>query len=201
MADSSLIMKKWVAAHTEFAQKTNGDFLQNPAATLDKVYPMGVSYINRDRAFEKILKKYLADCGVEEFLGECGAYQYSVYTSGLFKGRSDICNITNIIYAHWNNMPENLIKESYLVASPDKKTAIGVAVTVTNGKGGYDWVIMGKKPEDTWTIPQANWEKMNKDAGLLGDTIEFICYMLVTLLLSDLAPKNMGKLRVDKVIS
>lgn len=201
MADNSLIIKKWIAAHNEFAQKTNIDFIKSPAATLEKVYPMNVDYVSRNRVFEKTLKQYLKDCGVEEFLGECGVYQYSVYTSGLFKGRDDICNITNIIYTNWNNMPADVIKESYLVASSDKKTALGVAVRVTDGTGGHKWIIVGRNDNESWIVPHADWEKMSKEAGLFEDTIEFICYTLVAFLASDKLPKNIGKLRVDKVIS
>ncbi len=188
MADGKLMMKKWAAALQEFAQKTNRDFMKDPQGTIRRLQPKNAI------AFEKVYKQYLKDCGLEDFLGECRVEQYEIYTEGLFSGRKVLAISTEIEYGHWNHMPPDLIKSSWLFTSPDLKSAIGMVVKLTDGKGGYRKLILGQKEGDTWSISQQEWDGIMKKMWMYSEA-EVIYYMFLQFLMPDVCPKNINKLK------
>ncbi|MDO5106749.1 MAG: hypothetical protein Q4D39_00590 [Coriobacteriaceae bacterium] len=202
MADNDLTMKKWIVAHKDFSEKIQGDFMANPKATVDRLYPMNVSYVNRNRAFEPTLRTYLKDCGAADFLGECDVSQHILYTLSLFKGRKDLCTITNIVYGHWGAMPEGIIERSFFVTTPDKKTALGLAFKATDGKGGHILAIMDLVKKTAVEITQESWDTIGKNVGpLLADTVDLYFFTIASTLLGNQCPSNMNKLKFDPVIS
>ena len=111
MADKDLMFKKWAAALNEYSQNINNKFMKNPQAALAVIQP------GKYLALQSNFRSYLKDCGVPDFLGECDARQYELYTSGLFSGRKDLGVVTDIAYGHWNYPLKDLHKQCWLLSS------------------------------------------------------------------------------------
>ena len=196
MADKDLMFKKWAAALNEYSQNINNKFMKNPQAALAVIQPC--KYL----ALQSNFRSYLKDCGVPDFLGECDARQYELYTSGLFSGRKDLGVVTDIAYGHWNYPLKDLDKQCWLLSSPDQKTAAGLCVKVTAAsKDCYRYIVIGPKKGDTWELSQKDWNEIKKKSLGVFEEHELVCYMLLQFLCGDVCPKNMAKLKVERIYS
>ncbi len=172
MEDKKLLMKKWAIALNEFAKGINTDFMKDPAAVLRRVGSGG--------GLQKEYTAYLADCGVPEFLGESDVRRYRLYTKAFLRRPEEMGTAADIEYRHWNTDTGGVIKQCILLASPDGARALGMAVRISDGAGGFDLLFLGRAREDVWEIKRKEWEEIERQSPLEGGAL--ISYTLLGLL-------------------